>query len=302
MKKKFKFDIGDIIIFKSSLLHSVEPILTGKRHVMINFMWDEEGELFRKHKYPALQHIDYSVKHIEKQHDIDYSNIYNCKHTDSDCFLYEDNNSEILLVSFAGFGVKESVPTFIFKNFLKSYNNIDKLFLRDVKCHYYLTGLKNNTTDIHDTIRFIKNIIKNKKYKKIFAIGCSSGGFAAILYGNLLKFDKIIAFAPQVVLNDNKKKIINDNIHGVNSCKMLSNYSKDNFFLKCLNLKLFIPFTSNVEIHFPKLALGGVDKRHAEYIQHDKCKIIGYDSSNHRIALELRDKGILKKIIDGEIN
>ena len=38
-----------------------------------------------------------------------------------------------------------------------------------------------------------------------------------------------------------------------------------------------------------------------EYVEHNKCKIIGYKSTNHRLALELRDNGTLKKIIDNEI-
>ena len=221
--------------------------------------------------------------------------------SDSDCYLYDNNNSDILFVTFAGLGCKNTVPTFIFHNFLKKYDKIDKLFLRDIKCQYYLTGLKHNTNNIKDTIKFIQNIINKKKYKKIVAIGCSAGGFAAILYGNFLKFNKIITFAPQVVINNDKIDIIKDNINGPKTCKFLTNYSKDPFFIKCLNLKSFIPFISEVEIHFPELASNGIDKRHAEYIQHNKCKIIGYKSKNHRLALELRDNGKLKKIIDNEI-
>ena len=193
------------------------------------------------------------------------------------------------------------MPTFIFHNFFKKHDTIDKLFLRDIKRQYYLTGLKHNTNNINETIQFIQDLIKIKKYKKIVGIGCSAGGFAAILYGNLLKFDKIIAFAPQIVINNDKIEIIKDNINAPKTCKFLTNYSKDTFFQKCLNLKSFIPFIPEVEIHFPELASNGIDKRHAEYIQHSKCKIIGYKSKNHRIALELRDNGILKKIIDNEI-
>ena len=48
LKKKLKFDIGDAIIFNSNLLHGVEPITSGKRQVLISFMWDEEGEQIRQ--------------------------------------------------------------------------------------------------------------------------------------------------------------------------------------------------------------------------------------------------------------
>lgn len=47
LKKGFQFDIGDTIIFKSSLLHGVEPVTNGKRQVLISFMWDDDGEKIR---------------------------------------------------------------------------------------------------------------------------------------------------------------------------------------------------------------------------------------------------------------
>ena len=42
------------------------------------------------------------------------------------------------------------------------------------------------------------------------SIGSSSGGYAAILLGNLLKFKKVIAFNPQTVLTSEKETIIKD--------------------------------------------------------------------------------------------
>ena len=56
----------------------------------------------------------------------------------------------------------------------------------------------------------------NKEYKKIVAIGSSAGGFAAILFGTILKLQKIIAFNPQTIIsesneNENKLKWKNEN-------------------------------------------------------------------------------------------
>lgn len=47
LNKKFKFDIGDIILFKSELLHGVQPVLNGLRQVIITFLWDEFSENIR---------------------------------------------------------------------------------------------------------------------------------------------------------------------------------------------------------------------------------------------------------------
>ena len=46
-KKSFKFNRGDAIIFRSHLLHQVTPVTSGKRQVIISFMWDNDGEKIR---------------------------------------------------------------------------------------------------------------------------------------------------------------------------------------------------------------------------------------------------------------
>lgn len=323
LDEKFKFDKGDAIFFKSDLLHGVEPVTSGKRQVMITFMWDEEGEKLRKkisnkntNKYlPNLINKKYTsdtnlgkmkkpcqvLKYPPKIGDIDYSDAFVHKWTDKDDYLFENNNSDVLFITFAGLGCKGTLPTFIFHNYLKQYTTIDKLFLRDIKCKYYLTGLKNSTKDIDETVKFIKKLISVKKYKKIIGLGCSAGGFAAILFGNILNFTKVIAFSPQVVINNDKIEIVKDNVNAPNTCKYLSKYSTNNFYTKCLNLKSFMPFTTSVDIHYSKSSLKGVDKRHAEYIKHEKCDLIEYESNNHLLALELRNSGKLKEIIEKEI-
>ena len=51
LNKKFKLSKGDLLLFKSDLLHSVEPVTDGIRQVIISFMWDEDGEKLRKKNY-----------------------------------------------------------------------------------------------------------------------------------------------------------------------------------------------------------------------------------------------------------
>ena len=59
LKKDFKFDIGDTIIFDSNILHGVEPVTFGKRQVLISFMWDEEGEQIRQKNNPTINNSRY---------------------------------------------------------------------------------------------------------------------------------------------------------------------------------------------------------------------------------------------------
>ena len=235
--------------------------------------------------------------------DIDYSDLYKNNWIDNDDYFYENNHSDILFVTFAGMGWKKSLPTFIFYNFLKSYTNIDKLFLRDVKGRYYLTGLKNTSNNYEDTLDFYKTLISKKKYKRVVGIGCSAGGFAAILYGLQLNFDKIIAFSPQTVLNNKKDTLIKDIYNAPKTCVWLRNLNKNNInYQKALDLKNFGPFTSKIDIHYSLKGNKGIDKKHAEYLSDDpNCVIFEHPGNDHMVALALRNNGQLKKIIDTAI-
>lgn len=314
---------GQLIVFKSSILHGVSAVTKGNRLVLIGFFFDSEGKKIKeknnirldiKSYIPILKKenikITYSKEelsndfsHTAQLGDIDYSDKFSNKlWNENDDWYFEDNSSDTLLVSFAGMGWKDSIPTFIFYNFLKKYKSINKLFLRDITCRYYITGLKNTSKDIESTLSFIRNFAKDPKYKKIIALGCSAGGYAAILYGHLLEFDKVIAFSPQTVLTDTKEFLIEDKYNAPKTCKWLRNLNKDNeFYQNILDLKNLLPFKSSIDIHYSNRANHGSDKKHALYIKSKNCNIIEYSSNNHMIALELRDKGILDKIIENNI-
>jgi len=43
LNDKYKLNKGDVIIFRSEEMHGVEPVISGKRKVLISFGFDEEG-------------------------------------------------------------------------------------------------------------------------------------------------------------------------------------------------------------------------------------------------------------------
>jgi predicted esterase YcpF (UPF0227 family) len=331
--KEFKLKKGQLILFDSSLLHKVTKVTSGIRTVLVGFMFDDKGCQIKKaiaqrrdftnyisNYIPLLDHIklnydnilddnsrisDVSLNTIKKTvfGDIDTSD----KHKDhpwnvTDDYYMEDNDSDTLLITFAGMGWKDSIPTFIFYNFLKSYTNIDKLFLRDINCRYYISGIKNSTTCFKETIDMYRELISRKKYKKIVALGCSAGGYAAILYGQLLGLDKVIAFSPQTVLTRRKEDLIGDIYNAPKTCKWLRTlHLDDEEYQKALDLNNYRHFTCPVDIHYSVNGNKGADKKHAIYLESSNCTIIEHPGNDHMIALTLRDKGKLKEIIDKAI-
>ena len=91
--------------------------------------------------------------------------------SDQDDYLYEDNNTDILLVIFGSMGRDSKlIPSFNFYNLLKNNKSFDKLFLRDIDRNYYLTGLKNSTNNLQETVDLIRKMISVKRYKKTISV------------------------------------------------------------------------------------------------------------------------------------
>ena len=240
------------------------------------------------------------IKFLQGQYD-EGESVSNKRCSDKDDYFYEDNNKDVLLVSFGSMGRRNKlIPSFNFYNLLKKNNSFDKLFFRDIDRSYYLTGLHNSTSDLHATIGLIKKLTSQKKYRKIVSIGASAGGFAAILFGHLLEFSKVIAFNPQTVISEEKETLVKDNFYTVGLSKKLRSLNlSDIFYQKCLNLKNFIPFKTKAEIHYSHLS--EIDKNHAKFIEHKNCKLIKHNSASHLLALQLRDSEDLKDIIEQSI-
>jgi hypothetical protein len=110
------------------------------------------------------------------------------------------NNSDTIIISFGGclqhFKDKQ---TFEFLNFLNvNFPSYDKYFYIDKKFKWYNSGISGISSNIDQTIVYLKNIIKN--YKEVIFLGTSAGGYASILFGSLLNVNKVLAFIPQTII------------------------------------------------------------------------------------------------------
>jgi hypothetical protein len=121
-------------------------------------------------------------------------------------YLYIPKKKEFIIVFFGGCGslkgkakINDTLP-FEFSNFMsKNYENISRLFFVDYFQCFYSKGFFKKATTFDYCCDFIKKIIKD--YKRVYFCGISSGGYAAILFGSVLKCNKVLAFRPQTNLN-----------------------------------------------------------------------------------------------------
>lgn len=126
-----------------------------------------------------------AMKYIEEQETTDIS------------YVKVGDDNKKLIVSFAGNGTpyfqrKTSIMRLKYK-----HNNFDVLYLRN-QHKWYFGGLNGIGKNINHTISFLKK--EFAKYDKVCCVGSSAGGYASLLFGSLLKVNKVIAIFPQTDL------------------------------------------------------------------------------------------------------
>ena len=111
----------------------------------------------------------------------------------------QENNSDILLVSFAGNALQMGgIAQFEFLRFINEhFPHIDSHFYKDNTRNNYHYGIEGISTTIEETAEYFTRL--KSKYKKIIFMGASGGGYAAILFGSLVNIDKVIAFFPPTI-------------------------------------------------------------------------------------------------------
>jgi len=227
--------------------------------------------------------------------DPDYGRGTNMPWDDGDWIWAERNEKPTLLVLFAGLGVGNNPPTFIFYNFLKDFPQVDKLFVRDLSRRWYLDGLGDLARNVEETSRLLSQRMAD--YDRTVFVGSSAGGMAAILYGELTGAHKVLSFAPQTVLTEAKEREIGDERWPRLMKKLRSCDGARQF----LDLNNMAPFSTAIDIHYAVNCEH--DKLHAQRIAGNRVTCFPHeDAQDHMLAMHLRDTGLLKKLFEAEID
>ncbi|WP_405247874.1 hypothetical protein [Cellulophaga sp. Asnod2-G02] len=82
------------------------------------------------------------------------------------------------------------------RNFLRIAHK--HIFIRDIQKQWYIEGISAAHNSPTKLFELLKELTQGYR---VFAIGSSAGGFAAMLYGSLLKAERVYAFNAQLNLN-----------------------------------------------------------------------------------------------------
>jgi len=215
----------------------------------------------------------------------------------SDDILFVDKNNTSLIITFGGIKNGIGMPVFEFKKILSSYKNYNQYFFRDKNQSWYHHGLEGIANNIDEFIENLKLITTS--YDKVIFIGNSMGGYAAVLFGVLLKVDKIIAFSPQTFIDKYRRIFYQDNRWS----KQINKVYKLNTNSQYFNLKKVMKnsnYDSKIKIFYS--SSDRLDEIHVNRIKKLKnVKVLSYKVGGHNLVRELRGNNTLSQILNDSL-
>ena len=82
------------------------------------------------------------------------------------------------------------------RNFMRTGHK--HIFIRDIQKQWYIEGINVKYNDPKGLLKLLEDLTNGFK---VYTIGSSAGGFAALYYGSLLKAERVYAFNAQLNLN-----------------------------------------------------------------------------------------------------
>ncbi|MBP6054923.1 MAG: hypothetical protein KA527_04725 [Cytophagaceae bacterium] len=162
------------------------------------------------------------------------------------------------------------------------------IFVRDIHKQWYLTGINETINNPQKLYEFLKTETEGFR---IICLGSSAGGYAALLYGNLLNCERVFSFNPQLDL-----RIIKESSNPFKDPVLFENFNDIGFFeiSKFLN-----SITAN---YYFQSCNSTIDLAQFESVNRDtkkKLRIIRFKTSNHGFPfLRINVKHILSLSTD----
>jgi hypothetical protein len=118
------------------------------------------------------------------------------KHTGrSNIFVEEGTDPSRVIIAFTGLHGGLNVPVFDFLS-ATGTSSASRILLRDPLHLLYLAGCWPDEFGFYRLVRRLRREIHSLGARQVTCVGTSSGGYAAIIFGHVLKANRVHAFAP----------------------------------------------------------------------------------------------------------
>lgn len=216
---------------------------------------------------------------------------------DKSIYLGPQEQGKTLVLCFGGLALGMGMPPFEFVRTLEKFD-VNTVFLRDFGQAWYHKGLQGYGDSIDELLPRLREVIDNAQPNKVVALGNSSGGYAALLFGSLLGVEHVIAFAPQTSIGLGFRLKVREHRWPL---QILRTYRHPKRRADYFDLKEY--FESNgagfdsAELHYP--SPHRLDRLYAEHLHGvDSIKLVPHGSAQgHGMVRHLRDNGQLNQLL-----
>jgi hypothetical protein len=220
------------------------------------FVFQSDSPLVKE----AYQHNDnFLIEHDESQ-DNAYCAIYFCSNN-----IYYPNTEH----SFKSSILEKNRYEWYGTRVPYAYKHI---FIRDIQKQWYLTGINGAINSPEQLLSFLQT--ETKGYQ-VITLGSSAGGFAAVLYGSLLKAQLILSFNGQFEI----RSLLKTSSELIDP--ILFRFDKNKHLLAFFDVKPFITHALNI-FYFYSVE-SDIDYQQKDYIDDIKLNIIGFKTSHHGV-------------------
>lgn len=203
-------------------------------------------------------------------------------------------DSEVLLIIFSGLKQNPAaIPGFSFINVTAGLP-AKKLFLRDLDKAWFLRGFRRETTNVEQSVEFLRGEAERAGARRVVLLGYSLGGFAALLYGALLNADAVQAFSPQTFISFWKRLRFRD--HRWRRYVWKLHFGDTRSFH---DLRPILSRAGRTQFHIHYAQNSRLDAVHAAHVREAPgVTHHAYAEGSHRLVTELRDIGELRAIME----
>lgn len=193
------------------------------------------------------------------------------------------------VLAFAGLATAFGMPP---REFFRTLTNhgCTVVFVKDFRQCWYVRGLLGLSEDIDSTVAPLRRAIPERT-RRLRVVGASAGAYAAIQFGIRLGAEKVLAFAPQTVLQPR----VFAQFASPDSHKRDVNFESPDADLANL-FDRFPDHGCRINIHYG--GQNAVDRKHARHLEGRRgVSLTVHDDDQHAVAKFLQARGELDGIL-----
>jgi pimeloyl-ACP methyl ester carboxylesterase len=207
-----------------------------------------------------------------------------------------DSDSRTLLLAFGGMNMGIGMPPFEFMS-LTGEIPVKRLFVRDLHQAWYHRGVPGYGTTLTSVADSLAETLAEHDVERLIVTGNSAGGYAALVFGTLLRADVVLCFAPQTVLDLDFLASIGDHRWDDLLRPLVETNALD---ARWIDLGVAMTEAANGETVYRVFVDDtlSVDRLHVERLRGiDGLRVHRFGRGRHHLVRELRDSGALQHVL-----